>query len=171
MPYVQRLPRDKPADPNSVSFPHSYPTLFVSKVVQLTKLFYLLNLKNFSNFGWLIQNGYSRCCSFDRPFLKRLVYWNMSKFARSSKNWEKLEKSQVLLKLLNSSGKGGRRVPSKNCDFSKNCEKLEKSLKLIQTSVGGGTRVPSKNYDFSENCEQLEKSQFLLINYVKCYRR
>ena len=49
--------------------------------------------------------------------------------------------------------------------------KLEKSLKLIQTSVGGGTRVPSKNYDFSKNCEQLEKSQFLLINYVKCYRR
>ena len=82
-----------------------------------------------------------------------------------------MEKSQVLLKLLNSSGKGGRRVPSKNCDFSKNCGKLEKSLKLIQTSVGGGTRVPSKNYDFSKNCEQLEKSQFLLINYVKCYRR
>ena len=47
VPYVQRLPRDKPADPNSVSFPHSYLTLFVSKVVQLTKLFYPQNLKNF----------------------------------------------------------------------------------------------------------------------------
>ena len=42
---------------------------------------------------------------------------DMSKFARSSKNCEKLEKSQFLLKLLNSSGKGNRRVPSKNCDF------------------------------------------------------
>ena len=57
------------------------------------------------------------------------------------------------------------------CDFSKNCEKLEKSLKLIRTSVGGGTRVTSKNCDFSKNCEKLEKSHFLLINYVKCYRR
>ena len=51
----------------------------------------------------------------------------MAKFARSSKNCEKLEKSQFLLTLLNSSGKGGTRVSSKNCDFSKNCEKLEKS--------------------------------------------
>ena len=53
--------------------------------------------------------------------------WNMSKFARTSKNYEKLEKSQFLLKLLNSSGKGGTRVPSKNCnfcDFSKNCLNL-----------------------------------------------
>ena len=42
---------------------------------------------------------------------------DMSKSARSSKNCEKLEKSQFFLKLLNSSGKGNRRVPSKNCDF------------------------------------------------------
>ena len=53
--------------------------------------------------------------------------------AISPKICEKLEKSQSLLKLLNSSGKGGiRRVPSKHydfcnfCDFSKNCEKLWK---------------------------------------------
>ena len=61
----------------------------------------------------------------------------MSKFARSSKNCEKLEKSQFLLKLLNSSGKGGTRVSSKNCDFCNFC-------------------------DFSKNYEKLEKSQFLL---------
>ena len=42
---------------------------------------------------------------------------DMSKFTRSSKNCEKLEKSQFLPKLLNSSRKGNRRVPSKNCDF------------------------------------------------------
>ena len=50
--------------------------------------------------------------------------------AISPKICEKLEKSQCLLKLLNSSGKGGIwRVPSKHydfCNFSKNCEKLEK---------------------------------------------
>ena len=61
------------------------------------------------------------------------VTYNMSKFARSSKNCEKLEKSQFLLKLLNSSGKGGTRVSSKNCDFSKNCEKLEKSQLLLKS--------------------------------------
>ena len=48
-------------------------------------------------------------------------------FAISPKIAKKLEKSQFLLKLLNSRVKGGRRVPSKNCDFSKSCEKLEKS--------------------------------------------
>ena len=37
----------------------------------------------------------------------------MSKFTRSSKNCEKLEKSQNLLKLVNSSGKGDRRLPAK----------------------------------------------------------
>ena len=77
----------------------------------------------------------------------------MSKFARSSKNCEKLEKSPFFQKILNSSGKGGRRVSSKNCDscnfcdFSKYCEILEKSqflLKLIKSSVTGGTRVPRK---------------------------
>ena len=57
--------------------------------------------------------------------------------ARSSKNCEKLEKSQFLLKLLNSSGEGGTRVFSKNCDFCNFC-------------------------DFSKNYEKLEKSQFLL---------
>ena len=74
----------------------------------------------------------------------KLVSWSgkppaltqdMSKFARSS---EKLEKLQSFLKLLNSSGRGGRRAPSKDCDFSKNCKKLEKSqflLKLIKSSV------------------------------------
>ena len=47
----------------------------------------------------------------------------MSKFTRSSKN---CEKPQNWLKLLNSSGKGDRRLPSKNCDFSKNCENWRK---------------------------------------------
>ena len=61
----------------------------------------------------------------------------MSKFARSSKDCEKLEKSQFLLKLLNSSVTGGRRASSKNCDFCNFC-------------------------DFSKTCEKLEKSQFSL---------
>ena len=96
---------------------------------------------------------------------------DMSKFARTSKNCDKLEKSQFSLKLLNSSGKGCRRVSSKNChfcnfcDFSKNCEKLEKSpllLNLIKSSVTGGTRVSRKNCNISKSCEKLEKSQFLL---------
>ena len=47
----------------------------------------------------------------------------MSKFTRSSKN---CEKPQNWLKLLNSSGKGDRRLPSKNCGFSKNCENWRK---------------------------------------------
>ena len=69
---------------------------------------------------------------------------------------------------MKSSGTGGRRVSSKNCNFSKNCEKLEKSqflLKLITTGVRGGTRVPCKNCDFcnlSKTCKKLQKSQFLL---------
>ena len=42
--------------------------------------------------------------------------WTSSIFCK------KLEKSQFLLKLLNSSGKGGRRVPSKNCDFCNFCD-------------------------------------------------
>ena len=61
----------------------------------------------------------------------------MSKFARSSKTCEKLEKSQFLLKLINTSVGRGRRVPSKNCDFCKFC-------------------------DFSKTCEKLDKSHFLL---------
>ena len=86
-------------------------------------------------------------------------------FCDSSKNCEKLEKSQFLLKfiIIKSSGTGGRRVSSKNCNFSKNCEKLEKSqflLKLIKSSVTGGRRVPSKNWIsaisgvFQKNCEK-----------------
>ena len=68
--------------------------------------------------------------------------------------YQKLRKNgelQFLLKLLNSIGKGGTMVSSKNCDLSKNCVKLEKSqflLKLIKSSVTGGRRVPSKNWDF-----------------------
>ena len=68
----------------------------------------------------------------------------MSKFARRSINCEKLEKSQFLLKLLNSvcKLKGGRRVPSKNwvfcdCSMAKNWEKLKKMqffLKLLNSS-------------------------------------
>ena len=82
----------------------------------------------------------------------------MSKFARRSKNGKKLEKSQSSLKLLNSSGKGGRGVPSKNCDFSKNCDKLKKSqflLKLLNSGVRGGRRVPSKNCHFCNFCDLL----------------
>ena len=40
----------------------------------------------------------------------------MSKFACSSKNCEKLEKSKFLLKLIETSVRGGRRVPSKHHD-------------------------------------------------------
>ena len=50
-----------------------------------------------------------------------------SDFRDFSKNCVKLEKSQNLLKLMNSRVGEGRRVPSKICDFSTNCEKLEKS--------------------------------------------
>ena len=59
----------------------------------------------------------------------------------------KLVKSQFLLKLIKSSVTGGRRMSSKNCNFSKNCKKLEKSqflLKLIKSSVTGGRRMSSK---------------------------
>ena len=67
-------------------------------------------------------------------------------FCDFSKNCEKLKKSQFLLKSIKTSVRGGRTVPSKNCnfcDFSKTCEKLEKSiskflLKLIKSSVSGG---------------------------------
>ena len=56
--------------------------------------------------------------------------WDFCNFCDSSKNCEKLEKSQFLLRLIKSSGTGGRRVSSKNCDFcnfcdfSKNCKKM-----------------------------------------------
>ena len=104
----------------------------------------------------------------------------MSKFARSSKTCEKLEKSQFLLKLIKSSVRGGRRVPSKNCnfcnfcDFSKNCEKLEKSqflLKLIKTSVRRGRRVPSKNCDFCNFCDFSKNCHFCsFCNFSKYLR-
>ena len=63
---------------------------------------------------------------------------DMSRNARSSKNCEKLEKSQFLLNLTKSSVRGSRRVSSQNCflsnfcDFSKNCEKLEKWQFLLK---------------------------------------
>ena len=50
---------------------------------------------------------------------------DMSKFARSTKNCEKLEKWQFLLKSIKTSVRGGRRVPSKNCDSSTTCEIFE----------------------------------------------
>ena len=49
-----------------------------------------------------------------------------SKNCDFSKNCEKLEKSQVLLKLLNSSAKGGRKVSNKNCNF---CDFSQKKLR------------------------------------------
>ena len=98
-------------------------------------------------------------------------------FCDSSKNCEKLDKSQFLIRLIKSSGTGGRRVSSKNCDFcdfSKNCEKLEISLfllKLIKSSVAGGRRASSKNcdfcyfYNFSKNCKKMgEIAVFAKIN-------
>ena len=100
----------------------------------------------------------------------------MSKFARSSKTYEKLEKSQFLLKLINTSVRRGRRVPSKNCDFckfcdfSKNCEKLDKShflLKLRQVleEVEGcpaKTAISEVSAISQKICKKLEKSQCLL---------
>ena len=41
----------------------------------------------------------------------------MSKFACSSKNCEKLEKSKFLLKLIETNLRRGRRVPSKHHDY------------------------------------------------------
>ena len=100
----------------------------------------------------------------------------MSKFARSSKTCEKLEKPQFLLKLIKTSVRRGRRVPSKNCDFcnfcdfSKNCKKLEKSqflLKLRQVleEVEGcpaKTAISAVSAISPKICEKLEKSQCLL---------
>ena len=48
---------------------------------------------------------------------------NFYNFCDFSKTCEKLEKSQFLPKLIKSSVRVGTRVPSKNCDFSKNYEK------------------------------------------------
>ena len=63
----------------------------------------------------------------------------MSKFACSSKNCEKLEKSLFLLKMLNLRVKRGRRVPSKNCDFCNVCclflRFLQKLRKLGEIAV------------------------------------
>ena len=85
---------------------------------------------------------------------KSQVWRDMSRFAGTSKNCEKLEKSQFLVKLIKSSVRGGRRVSSKTCnfcDFSKNCENGKNCsflLKLIKSRVTGGRRVSSKNCDF-----------------------
>ena len=108
---------------------------------------------------WPIKSGLGR-----RVSSKNSDFCN---FCDSSKNCEKLEKSQFLLKLIKSSGTGGRRLSSKNCNFSKNCENWRNCsfAKLITTSVGGGKRAPSKNCDFcsfSKNYNNLKKSQFLL---------
>jgi len=48
-----------------------------------------------------------------------------AKTAISPKIAKKLDKSQFLLKLITPTVRGGRRVPSKNCDFSKNCKIFE----------------------------------------------
>ena len=69
-----------------------------------------------------------------------------------------LQKSQKLLKLINS---GGRKVFSKKChfcDFPKITEKLKKSKNLVKGK--GGRRVPGKMCDFcalSKNCEKVPK--------------
>ena len=47
-----------------------------------------------------------------------------SKNCDFSKNCEKLEKSQFLLKLIKSTVTGGRKVPRKNLDFSKKLRKI-----------------------------------------------
>ena len=88
-------------------------------------------------------------------------------FCDSSKNCEKLEKSQFLLKLIKSSGTGGRRLSTKTAISPKIAKigEIAVLLKLITTSVGGGKRVPSKNCDFcsfSKNFKKMEKSQILL---------
>ena len=108
-----------------------------------------------------------------------LAYDELSKNCDFSKNCEKLEKLQFLLRLIKSSGIGGRRVSSKNCDFcnfSKNCEKLEKSLFLLKLSqvlqeVEG---CPAKTVTsaistiFSKNCKKMgEIEVFAKINYDK----
>ena len=47
-------------------------------------------------------------------------------FCDFSKNFEKLEKSQFLLKLTNTSVRGGRRVPGKKLQFLRFLQKLRK---------------------------------------------
>ena len=47
-----------------------------------------------------------------------------SKNCNLSKNCEKIEKSQSLLKLIKSSVTRGTRVSCKNCDFSKKLRKM-----------------------------------------------
>ena len=51
---------------------------------------------------------------------------------------------------------------SKNCDFSKNCEKLEKSKCKRRVKDSTKNCDLSNFCDFSKNCEKLEKSQFFL---------
>ena len=82
-----------------------------------------------------------------------------SKNCDFSQNCKKLEKSQLLLKLIKSNVGGGRRVSSKHCDFSKNCEKFGEVAVFAR-------RVSSKNCDscnVSQNCEKLDKSQMQVL--------
>ena len=95
-------------------------------------------------------------------------------FCNFFKNYEKLEKSQLLLKLTTPSVEGSHAktaISTISAISPKIAKKLEKSqflLKLTKSSVRGGRRMPSKNCnfcdfcDFSKNYEKLEKSQFLL---------
>ena len=55
-------------------------------------------------------------------------------FSNFSKNCEKLEKSQFLLKLTKSSVRGGRRVSSKTCDFSNFCD-FSKIAKIGEIAI------------------------------------
>ena len=57
----------------------------------------------------------------------------------------KIRKISVLLKLIKASVTGGRRVSSKNCDFSKNCGKIGEiavfaNIKVAEHSFAGGQR-------------------------------
>ena len=68
----------------------------------------------------------------------------------------KLEKLQFLVKLPNWSGKGSRKVPSKNCGFCNFCDYYhDKELRKIATNVKN-----RQTCDFSQHTKIL---QFLLL--------
>ena len=90
----------------------------------------------------LLWRCYGQCTSY-WPGKPPALTQDMSKFARSSKNCEKLEKLQFLLKLLNSSGKGGRRAPSKNCDFYNSCD-FSKNYEILEKSISQFLRKLNK---------------------------
>ena len=73
--------------------------------------------------NYVTVTGFAQSLEICPAILQTWKKLGMSKFTRSSKN---CEKPQNWLKLLNSSGKGDRRLPSKNCHFSKNCENWRK---------------------------------------------